>query len=153
MNGFLIKNTCLTRNNLISSSVLVYSQDISPCLSLRSSASFTSSFRTISHFTNDNKKKVYNGDIIDPHIHLWDLNKLNYPWLKGSDGHPFIGNIDSIRKNYLLEDLINDSKRINQKSIGFVHVQAECDDAIAEVEWIDSVARSILFGGTGSREF
>ena len=48
--------------------------------------------------------------IVDAHHHLWDLKNKNtkYSWLMVSEGEAFFGDYAAIRKNYLLEDYIED---------------------------------------------
>jgi len=90
--------------------------------------------------------KNYDGPIIDVHMHLWDLENrpdgVFYPWLKGStqDKSHMGGDLDSIRKNYLLEDYLADIKDLNV--IKSVHVQAECGDDKAETTWLANVAKN-----------
>ena len=50
-------------------------------------------------------------EIIDAHHHFWDLNKNYYPFLSDKiDPDFFLGNYESIRKNYLPVDYIEDIK-------------------------------------------
>ena len=80
--------------------------------------------------------------IVDAHHHLWDLNNKDtkYSWLMVTEGEAFFGDYADIRKNYLLEDYIEDSK--NQNIIKSVHVQAEHDDdkPVNETAWLQNLA-------------
>ena len=80
--------------------------------------------------------------IVDAHHHLWDLNNKDtkYSWLMVTEGEAFFGDYAAIRKNYLLEDYIEDSK--NQNIIKSVHVQAEHDDdkPVNETAWLQNLA-------------
>ena len=80
--------------------------------------------------------------IVDAHHHLWDLNNKDtkYSWLMVTEGEAFFGDYAAIRKNYLLEDYIEDAK--NQNIIKSVHVQAEHDDdkPINETAWLQNLA-------------
>jgi predicted TIM-barrel fold metal-dependent hydrolase len=80
--------------------------------------------------------------IVDAHHHLWDLNNKDtkYSWLMVTEGEAFFGDYAAIRKNYLLEDYIEDSK--NQNIIKSVHVQAEHDDdkPVNETAWLQKLA-------------
>ena len=82
--------------------------------------------------------------IVDAHHHLWDLNNENtkYSWLMVTEGEAFFGDYGSIRKSYLLEDYLEDSK--NQNIIKSVHVQAEHDDdkPVNETAWLQNLADS-----------
>jgi len=91
-----------------------------------------------------NSQKTTNEEkfpIIDPHHHLWDLDKHSYTWIRGPeqvDVH-IAGKLDPIRKNYLLSDYLNDAK--NQTLEKSVHVQAECaDGGVAEAKWVQEIA-------------
>jgi predicted TIM-barrel fold metal-dependent hydrolase len=80
--------------------------------------------------------------IVDAHHHLWDLNNKDtkYSWLMVTEGEAFFGDYAAIRKSYLLEDYIEDSK--NQNIIKSVHVQAEHDDdkPVNETAWLQNLA-------------
>ena len=80
--------------------------------------------------------------IVDAHHHLWDLNNKDtkYSWLMVKEGEAFFGDYAAIRKNYLLEDYIEDTK--NQNIIKSVHVQAEHDDdkPVNETAWLQNLA-------------
>ena len=83
-----------------------------------------------------------NIQIVDAHHHLWDLNNKHtkYSWLMVKEGEAFFGDYAAIRKNYLLEDYLEDSK--NQNIIKSVHVQAEHDDdkPVNETVWLQNLA-------------
>jgi L-fuconolactonase len=71
--------------------------------------------------------------IIDAHIHLWDLTKLDYPWLE---------NVPCINRNFVLSDY--DAARAGQPVEAMVFVQCECppDQHLAELAWVQSLADS-----------
>jgi predicted TIM-barrel fold metal-dependent hydrolase len=78
--------------------------------------------------------------IIDPHIHLWDLENRSYPWLVDPIDH-FAGDYAAIRKSYLITDFLEDARR--QDLVKAVHVQAELDhndDPVEETAWLQSLA-------------
>jgi predicted TIM-barrel fold metal-dependent hydrolase len=85
---------------------------------------------------------MVNIQIVDAHHHLWDLNNehTKYPWLMVKEGEAFFGDYAAIRKSYLLEDYLEDSK--NQNIIKSVHVQAEHDDdkPVNETAWLQNLA-------------
>jgi len=74
--------------------------------------------------------------IVDAHHHLWDLDHESYPWLKGPNEVKIhvAGDLDPIRKNYLVPDFLNDTK--DQHLIKSVHLQAEGSDRLRETEWL-----------------
>ena len=80
--------------------------------------------------------------LIDAHFHLWDL-KNPYPWLKESNESSFfLGNYDSIKRNYLWSDYENDS--LNHTVLATVHCEAEWsrNDQVGETVWLTEMHRS-----------
>ena len=73
-----------------------------------------------------------NFPIIDSHIHLWDKNHLNYPWLE---------HYPDLNESFLLSDLMDATKALHLES--FVVVQSECDRAqsLEEVEWLAKLSQ------------
>ena len=69
--------------------------------------------------------------IIDTHIHLWDLDQLDYPWLE---------QVPVINRTFLLEDY--DKAREGQPVEAMVFVQCECRPAqhLDELAWVQSIA-------------
>jgi len=69
--------------------------------------------------------------LIDAHIHIWDLKRLDYPWLE---------NVPKINRTYLLPDY--DAARAGQEIEAMVFVQCECvtDQHLDELAWVQSVA-------------
>ena len=81
-------------------------------------------------------------EIIDAHHHFWDLNQNYYPFLSDKiDLDFFLGNYESIRKNYLPIDYIKDSK--NHNIIGTVHCEAEWnrEDQVGETKWLEKLSK------------
>jgi hypothetical protein len=77
---------------------------------------------------------------VDAHVHLWDLDRLRYPWLTppfGADGPA--RSVEAIAQTYL-------PTHYQQKSAGwrvaaYVHVDAGAapEDAPAETEWLSGL--------------
>src|SRR6187551_3644597 len=62
--------------------------------------------------------------IIDAHHHLWDLDRIYYPWLTDEIVPDFLfGDYARIRRNYLPDDLRRDARNWNLRMS--VHVEAE----------------------------
>ena len=81
-------------------------------------------------------------EIIDAHHHFWDLNQNYYPFLSNKiDENFFLGNYEFIRKNYLPNDYLNDSKEHNV--IGTIHCEAEWDrnDQVGETRWLENLSK------------
>ncbi len=89
--------------------------------------------------------------IIDTHHHLWDLQRNRYPWLQEPIDH-FAGDYSSIRRTYLVADLLADAAGLAEgwSLVKSVHVQAEFDhedDPVKETAWLQGVADSAESGG------
>ena len=71
--------------------------------------------------------------IIDAHLHLWDIDRLNYPWL---------ANVPPINRTFLLSDY--DEARGDADVEAMVFVQCECrpDQYLEELNWVQLIADS-----------
>ena len=78
--------------------------------------------------------------IIDPHHHLFDLDHGRYPWLQDEMLPRVFGDYTAIRRNYLIDDYLADTK--NQNVVKSVHLQVEYDhnDPVAETRWLQGIA-------------
>ena len=78
---------------------------------------------------------------VDAHVHLWDLGRIRYPWLRPpfDDSGPN-GSVEAIAANYLLEDYKREAADWNV--VGMVHVDAgaDADQALEETDWLQSMA-------------
>lgn len=86
-------------------------------------------------------KEVYQGPIIDCHMHFWNLQINLHPWLNGGMDVPFrYGNYDKIKKNFLPDDYRKLSRHHNV--VGTVYMEAEWDpnDPIGETQYITRLA-------------
>lgn len=77
--------------------------------------------------------------VVDTHIHFWDLDVLPYPWLDDVE--------EELRSNYLPQDLLADMSPNSSgvDVIATVHVQAEVDHAIdpaLETRWLAELAET-----------
>jgi predicted TIM-barrel fold metal-dependent hydrolase len=77
--------------------------------------------------------------VVDPHIHLWDIEALNYPWLVES-AVTFMGPYEPLKKIYGIGEFLEDVAGIDVLKV--VHVDAAHDpaDPLAETRWLQSVA-------------
>ncbi|WP_118184089.1 amidohydrolase family protein [Paraburkholderia phosphatilytica] len=77
--------------------------------------------------------------VVDPHIHLWDLKTHRYPWLE-NPGVSFVGDARDLQHDYLIADLLADANEIDVLKV--VHVEANHDpaDPVEETRWLQSVA-------------
>ena len=89
---------------------------------------------------------LYAGPIIDPHIHLWDLGMDRHPWLRpAGDAIQALGDLDAIRRNYLVDDYRRDAA--NQNVVASVHIEAawdRSDDPLAEIR-VAGDARQVVW--------
>ena len=80
-------------------------------------------------------------NIIDPHLHLFDLSRGDYHWLK-IQNPPFWPDKAQIQKDFKMEEL-NGSLHANNKIklAGFVHIEAGFDNTQPwrELEFIESI--------------
>jgi predicted TIM-barrel fold metal-dependent hydrolase len=82
--------------------------------------------------------------IVDPHIHLWNLDTHHYPWL-ANPGVSFVGDARALRHNYLIDDYFADADSATDfEVVKAVHVDANHDpaDPVAETRWLQSIADS-----------
>ena len=78
--------------------------------------------------------------IIDAHHHLWDLDRIYYPWLTDEIVPDFLfGDYAKIRKNYLPEDMRRQMQGWNIEMT--VHVEAERADSeqVQETAWLSEM--------------
>ncbi|QFT84358.1 Amidohydrolase [Halomonas sp. THAF12] len=71
--------------------------------------------------------------VIDPHVHFWDLGQGNQPWLE----HPspnLLGDYSPMARDYGPRDLLADVGDI--ELMGAVHVEADAVDPLAETRWL-----------------
>jgi predicted TIM-barrel fold metal-dependent hydrolase len=77
--------------------------------------------------------------VVDSHIHLWDLKTHRYPWLE-NPGVSFVGDARDLKHDYLLDDLLGEAGDIDVLKL--VHVEANHDpaDPVEETRWLQSMA-------------
>lgn len=77
--------------------------------------------------------------VVDPHIHLWDLERLRYPWL-AKPGRTFMGEYGSLAKTHGVREFLADAGQVEVLKV--VHVDAGHDpaDPVAETKWLQSQA-------------
>src|ERR1700712_616969 len=77
--------------------------------------------------------------VVDPHIHLWDLKTHHYPWLANPQTS-FVGDARALQHDYLIGDLLRDAGDI--EVLKLVHVDANHDpaDPAEETRWMQGIA-------------
>ena len=97
----------------------------------------------MSHCSHPAMNGRYDGPIIDAHHHLWDLSLGRHPWLTSAAGAiKALGNIDFLRRDYLIADYLADVGP--QNVVGSVYVEAVWDRArppTEEIAWVEGLAR------------
>jgi predicted TIM-barrel fold metal-dependent hydrolase len=77
--------------------------------------------------------------VVDPHIHLWNLERLHYPWL-ATPQPSFIGEYASLAKTHEVAEFLADAAGIEVLKV--IHIEAGHDtaDPLAETRWLQSLA-------------
>lgn len=91
----------------------------------------------------------YDGPVIDPHHHLWDLSLGRHPWLqKTADDAMVFGSIARIRRDYGVAEYLADAT--SQNIVATVHIEAgwSTDHPLEESRWLGSLDRT---GGVARR--
>src|SRR5262245_21852034 len=79
--------------------------------------------------------------IVDAHHHLWDLERIRYPWLVAApDPDAWVGDITPIHRPYLAAEYVAYAAACGV--VRSVHVEAACDpaDSLEETRWLQAVA-------------
>ena len=82
---------------------------------------------------------MYDGPIIDPHQHFWDVSMGCHPWLSASGATAALGGLEAIRHNFLPPDYRRDAAR--QNIVATVHIEAlwRADDPVGETRWLETL--------------
>jgi len=91
--------------------------------------------------TRDEDHTVTDLPFIDPHVHLWHLGNIRYPWLSPpfNDDGPN-GSVESIAHNYLLDDYLAESVAWHPAAIVHVEAGAHAEDSLRETAWLQRIA-------------
>ncbi len=93
---------------------------------------------------------AYTGPIVDPHMHLWDLDRHYYAWLQDTPlpSNP-AGDMSGIAyKSYGLDDYLADAKGWNVVQAVHVECGLPPKDQLSETDWLQSIAdqRGVIGG-------
>jgi L-fuconolactonase len=69
--------------------------------------------------------------IVDTHVHLWDINHIDYPWLS---------DLPSLNKSHLLEDYDTACADVNVAKMVFLQAEADPAQYRKETEWVTQLA-------------
>lgn len=77
--------------------------------------------------------------VVDPHVHFWDLRTHRYPWLE-RPGTSFVGDAIALKHDYLPDTFLHEAGAIDVVKV--VHVEANHDpaDPVEETRWLQSLA-------------
>jgi predicted TIM-barrel fold metal-dependent hydrolase len=84
--------------------------------------------------------RMYAGDIVDPHHHLWDLSTGCYPWLTTDRPKEMVfGDPEPLAHDYLPANYRDHMAGVN--IVKTVHIQAtnNADDPTAETRWLEAL--------------
>ena len=70
--------------------------------------------------------------IIDTHLHLWDTNKIEYPWLD---------DIPALNRPFLLQEYNRACGSIKVEAMVFMQCDANVSQSMKEAEWVMSLAQ------------
>ncbi|MEG3181155.1 amidohydrolase family protein [Sphingomonas sp. LT1P40] len=79
--------------------------------------------------------------LVDPHVHLWDLAHIRYPWLTGPfDSDNPNGSVEAIAVDYPLDAYLADAVAWDVRGIVHIDAGADAGDALKETEWLQATA-------------
>jgi predicted TIM-barrel fold metal-dependent hydrolase len=79
--------------------------------------------------------------VVDAHHHLWDLTKVDYPWLREKGVTRFFGDPTSIQRDYLASTFRDDHDGIPVAKSVHIQVGAAPGSEMDETRWLEEVAR------------
>ncbi len=80
------------------------------------------------------------GQFVDAHHHLWDLDKIHYPWLMARGVTRFFGDPTPIQHDYLVNDFLDDIGDLPVTKSVHLQVGANISDSVRESQWLQSEA-------------
>lgn len=85
---------------------------------------------------------IYEEKILDAHMHIWDLNHGDYPWLQ--EPNPavtkWIGSYKKICKNFLIDDYVDLIQPYNVSKCVHIEANAAPEKALHETKWLQKIA-------------
>jgi len=75
--------------------------------------------------------RIQNIPLIDSHLHLWDVELLDYPWLQ---------DVPAINRSFSIEDYQDQTAGANIKKMVFVQCECLPDQSIKEIEFVEQQA-------------
>lgn len=84
--------------------------------------------------------------VVDPHVHFWNLDTHHYPWL-ANPGTSFVGDARDLKHNYLPGDLLREAGDIDVLKVVHVEANHDPDDPLEETRWLESIADNAANAG------
>lgn len=77
--------------------------------------------------------------VVDPHIHLWNIETHRYPWMATAGGN-FMGRCEAILKTHEVREFLADAEGVEVQKV--VHIDAAHDpaDPLEETRWLQALA-------------
>lgn len=89
-----------------------------------------------------NPESVSRLAFVDAHHHLWDLQACHYPWLMARGVKRFFGDPTPIQKNYLVDDLLRESRRYRPTKSVHIQVGVKDSHSIRESQWLQQQSQA-----------
>ena len=70
--------------------------------------------------------------IIDTHLHLWDVDNLNYPWIR---------DLPPLNRSFMVEDYREATKNFDIEKMVFLQCEVDPSQYRDEVDWVSAIAR------------
>lgn len=77
--------------------------------------------------------------VVDPHVHFWNLDTHHYPWL-ANPGTSFVGDARELKHNYLPADLLREAGDVDVLKVVHVEANHDPDDPVEETRWLEGLA-------------
>ena len=81
---------------------------------------------------------TYDGEIVDTHLHLWDLDVIRPPWVGEATGHAR----DVLGHSHKLADFAEASKGLKVTRAVYMEVDVAQVDEVKEAEWVSGLCAS-----------
>lgn len=83
----------------------------------------------------DAPDRLYDGEIIDTHQHLWDLKEFKLPWVEQLTGKAK----EILGRNYLLSDYAEATQGLQVKRAIYMEVDVAAEEQLKEAEFVTKV--------------
>lgn len=75
--------------------------------------------------------------VVDPHVHFWDTRQVRYPWLE-NPGLAYSGDNRLLPRQHAVKEFLGSATGLDV--LMSVHVEANPADALAEAQWLQTLA-------------